>query len=108
MSRYIDADKLADGIKLSIKSWGRDCNSNAPKMVTAYQDVLYRVEAAPTADVVEVRHGEWQRWKNHPTIYGKDTLYVCSECTAKFLIESRYCAHCGAKMDGERREQNEG
>ena len=54
MSRYIDADKLSESIKLSIKSWGRDCNSNAPKMVTAYQDVLYRLERAPTADVVEV------------------------------------------------------
>lgn len=50
--RYIDADKLIEGLKLSIKSWGRDCNSKAPTIVWAYQDVLYRVGNMPTADVV--------------------------------------------------------
>ena len=47
MKRYIDADKLAEGLKLSIASWGRDCNSRAPIIRTTYQEVLYRVENAP-------------------------------------------------------------
>ena len=128
MSRYIDADKLAEGIKLSIKSWGRDCNSNAPKMVTAYQDVLYRVEAAPTADVVEVRHSNI-KWVNRPisaqcaTVvdeYGKEhygmihgliknnPVGYCEEC-GKRLDDTfmNFCPNCGARMDG-RRSENEG
>ena len=57
----------------------------------------------PTADVVEVRHGEWMK--------SKDDFYVCSECgtccqyTPYFdhieYWECRYCQHCGAKMDGK-------
>lgn len=57
MSRYIDADKLKHSIELSIKSWGRDCNSNAPRMVGAYQTVLYDLERMPPADVVEIPEG---------------------------------------------------
>ena len=112
MSRYIDADKLAEGIKLSIRSWGRDCNSNAPKMVTAYQDVLYRVEAARTADVVEVRHGGWK--DRYDEKYA-NRLYECSLCgeiapegTVYDELErplrqqmlSPYCPNCGADMRG--------
>lgn len=48
---------------------------------------------APTADVVEVRHGEWLNGV---------TGYACSVCnkqepTKRFL----YCPNCGAKMDGK-------
>ena len=68
-----------------------------------YKDSVKRVlMQAPTADVVEVRHGEWLVWENLPnTIYGRDTLFVCSECTAKFANTSKYCPYCGAKMDME-------
>ena len=41
----------------------------------------------------------WEKWENYPTIYGKDTLYVCSLCSAKFVDTSRYCANCGAFME---------
>ena len=67
------------------------------------------VERQPAADVVEVRHGEWI-FKE----YGEDTytnltrIYECSLCgrTIECLNEADepYC-HCGAKMDGERKEQ---
>ena len=51
MARYIDADDLLKTLELSIKSWSRDCNSNAPKMVLAYKDVVERIKLLPTADV---------------------------------------------------------
>lgn len=56
----------------------------------------------PTADVVEVRHGCWVR-------YGYDALQ-CSLCGAvnTNFIGNNFCPRCGAKMDGERREENEG
>lgn len=41
----------------------------------------------------------WEEWKNYPVIYGRDTLYVCSLCSAKFTEISRYCPCCGAFMD---------
>ena len=52
------------------------------------------------ADVVEVRHGVW-----HSTVMRNNE---CSLCHDKYHFTYPYCPTCGAKMDGERREQNEG
>lgn len=67
------------------------------------------VHRTPTADVVEVRHGYWTA---HPA------SYECSICENEFFVEGyaedydavedwdlHYCPNCGAKMDGERKEQ---
>lgn len=49
---------------------------------------------APTADVQEVRHGEW--------IISSDGYYpYCSECWKEPKEISEFCPHCGAKMDKE-------
>ena len=97
MSRYIDADKVMEEIN-------RIGGHNLCDWETIGVKAL--IERQPSADVVEVRHGEW----------GFDGLgWTCSECgeyalanKAKLQVHSDYCPHCGAKMDGERRDQNEG
>lgn len=35
-----------------------------------------------------------------------DIIYICSECEAHNFDESPYCPNCGAKMDGERKEND--
>ena len=58
--------------------------------------ILAIVDAQPTADVVEVRHG---RWKN-----GGNGLYdTCSACEKEIYlaIPMNYCPECGARMDKE-------
>lgn len=65
----------------------------------------------PSADVVEVKHGEW--------IYGESEEghdgYRCSECgefipweydeyDVDFIKEAHYCPNCGARMDGKGRD----
>lgn len=58
--------------------------------------ILAIVDAQPTADVVEVRHG---RWKN-----GGNGLYdTCSACDKEIYlaIPMNYCPECGARMDKE-------
>ena len=57
----------------------------------------------PSADIVEVRHGEWK-------VYFDGKELMCSSCKATFWDEdgnggTNYCPHCGAKMDGGRREE---
>ena len=53
----------------------------------------------PTADVVEVRHGEW--------VDVGHGMYACSNCYYERLMIAtteegrRYCPACGAKMDVE-------
>lgn len=92
MARYIDADKLiAEYDRVHIGPPG-----GARKLM----------EEAPTADVVEVKHGEWIHTDNANRWTGKDE---CSECTyhtwdREDLSHYNYCPHCGAKMDGGKAE----
>ena len=85
MSRYIDADEL---IQLGLQDG-------------AYEYVsVQEIADFPTADVVEVVHGEWI-----PIDVG-DCCYRCSVCNfvrdAYLLEEDNYCPNCGARMDGEK------
>jgi PHP family Zn ribbon phosphoesterase len=69
-------------------------------------DIFKALEDAPTADVVEVRHGRWGNGEK-----GAYRKTVCSRCgtTAPYekikrgyhiMWRSNYCPNCGAKMDG--------
>ena len=56
---------------------------------------------APTVDAVPVRHGKWEM---KPDPYGFfDEIPVCTECgcTTKMREKTKYCPHCGARMDEE-------
>ena len=64
------------------------------------------IETIPTADVVEVKHGEWKH--KRATIDGEH-YFCCSKCGREVSVNMYdnpsvtkfypYC-HCGAKMDG--------
>jgi rubrerythrin len=61
-----------------------------------------RLMALPSADVVEVVHGEWINAypdiePNPMFMYG-----ICSQCGFEQSISDKlnYCPNCGAKMDG--------
>lgn len=67
--------------------------------------VLYNnetIDRIPSADVVEVRHGRWEK-KDDP--YGFfDKIPVCSECgcTTELRKQYAYCPNCGADMRGDK------
>ena len=100
MARYIDADKLL-----------KEFEVDTSKDVMDISDVIFGavtsiIEKQPTADVVEVKHGEWingryngyNDWKSF-----KETVYetMCSVCGRYSQEYGRgYCPNCGAKMDG--------
>lgn len=56
----------------------------------------------PAAEVVEVRHG---RWEKHPQSNEDDPVYTCSLCKLNVSgFEKRwikYCPNCGVRMDKE-------
>lgn len=91
MSRLIDADKAIEWIDIEYPKLDR-------------QDMKQMINAQPTADVVEVVHGEWIKADLMPR------SAKCSECncwiTRHTITENwfRYCPHCGAKMDGKKVE----
>lgn len=90
MTRYIDAEKLINRMK----------QDPLFPLVDRY-GVLGVIEAEPTADVVEVKHGKWVEKPQ------ADGLNGCSICGIMRFGESNYCPNCGAKMDGGSDEQEE-
>jgi hypothetical protein len=57
-------------------------------------------------DAVEVVHGRWIE-KQEPITWCEDDVeifYECSVCQCQNFGESPYCPNCGAKMDGERKD----
>lgn len=81
MARYIDADSIPFYLH---KGWDL--------FIADKQDI----DKIPTADVVEVKHGEWL-----PT--NDDNKKLCSRCDVIHLIaqypngQANYCPNCGAK-----------
>lgn len=112
MNRYIDAEKIRF-FPLSVKICGNKYDiygAEPERVITEIHDIVaYKgdIDAIPTADVEEVRHGRW--------ING-----VCSNCkTDKPIVrvymrrsepiyeydgKLNYCPNCGARMDKEKEE----
>lgn len=94
MPRYIDADNInLKGISVFDQNL---------EILISLSDVRKALQMTPTADVQEVRHGNWVKVSEHMPIYN------CSICLNRNLFKngnnvfSNFCPHCGAKMDGER------
>ena len=90
MPRYIDVDKLiAEYDRVHIGPAG-----GARKLM----------EDAPTADVAEVKHGEWIE-VNHTGTNRRHIKYTTKKCSVCGYYNGRrktkHCPNCGAKMDGE-------
>ena len=95
MARYIDADEVLN---------------NLPDDLPYKSSVKRVLHQAKTADVVEVKHAYWKETthittsKRNREIHSK--LYNCSYCDApNGRKKSSFCHWCGAKMDGERKEE---
>ena len=84
--RLIDADDLLD--LFYVASAGQD-----EEFVKTVEMV---VDETPTADVVEVKHGEW----SIAIGYDINKKVKCSVCELMTYEPTAYCPHCGAKMDG--------
>ena len=100
MPRYIDADKAEE----FIKSYGKGAISDGQTMLDPVDDIILLakgIDLIPTADVVEVKHGEWFLLDE----CANEGVY-CSVCRKKLYrteyanqkIKSKFCPNCGAKM----------
>lgn len=98
MSRYIDADKAVE----MIKNYGKGAISDGYKSLDPVDDIVYLaqgIDMIPTADVAEVKHGEWIKDRNRR---------ICSKCDFKYWANGgflfNYCPNCGARMRGNQNE----
>lgn len=95
MSRYIDAEILKESLveQRDYKTPNLTELINEA-MTSAFRIAIREVDLVPTADVEEVKHGQW--------IICSDGYYpYCSNCKTepKSRILTKYCPDCGAKMD---------
>ena len=94
MAEYIKKETVVD-----IFNAKADMALGTPKEV--FHAAVKMVELLPAADVVEVVHARWIA----PLFGPFDTPVTCSRCNTLHRIPTGFCSACGAKMDGERREQ---
>lgn len=89
MAEYIDRTDLI-----------KNLNKFAPEHYTALINQL--IMKQPTADVVEVKHGEWKKIEcgtictNCNRVYDNDFEFSYKQINEYF----KQCPECGAKMDG--------
>lgn len=103
---YIEKEALIEWLEL-VDGCIADGTVEAP---TLYKQIITDIKNFGAADVVEIRHAYWKETthitesKRGREIHSK--LYNCSNCDApNGRKKSSYCHWCGAKMDGERREE---
>jgi DNA-directed RNA polymerase subunit RPC12/RpoP len=107
MAEYIDREALMQKMLTKLRDW-KQKQVDYDSFVSGYAQGCIDVENAPTAEVTEVKHGEWIEFEDNIL----DTLYQCSVCKEEFvLIEGtpsenlwKYCPNCGARMDGKEKD----
>ena len=98
MAEYIDREALVEKIKGKAFNLSLVRSLYPDQSARALYGIAEDIEKIPTADVVEVRHGEWEQGDYY------DVGDVCSLCDYDSQIENctdNYCPNCGAKMDGK-------
>lgn len=94
MAEYIEREALLEDIEEERpENWtNSEAERQAENDFFKYRDI---VKIQPTADVVEVKHGEW--------VYDHWCEFKCSVCGHFSNTNPRgkenYCPNCGVKMD---------
>lgn len=102
MAEYIDREALFRDIESSVVFSVR--NAPSAEMRGAHK-ITERIRCAPAADVVEVKHGRWEKSEDD---YCGLNIIQCSLCREEWCFECdddvkgmnyHYCPNCGAKME---------
>ena len=116
---YIKREDAITGLKaLWDKIHEEDCLID-PDCKYGIDESIKAINNLSCADAVEVRHGHWLYTDDDDNwIY--DT-YRCSECRQQITVDAKrrcdiglviedmeYCPYCGARMDGERKDGDNG
>lgn len=106
---YIEREALIEKLQ-EVEIGFRHCGVGiASALASGVRAAIEKTKSLPTADVVEVKHGEWS--KDQEDVYWGNHLIkrYCSICGGRpyydrirdTFILTPYCPYCGAKMDGK-------
>jgi predicted RNA-binding Zn-ribbon protein involved in translation (DUF1610 family) len=107
---YIDVDEfeyviLNEDIEVNHKCTDLENYVNGANQFR--QQMKNAIRKQPTADVAEVKHGEWVVDVMQCAEYS-EKIYFCSACRNwdawGETEKTNYCPNCGAKMDGGKAE----
>ena len=104
MERYIKVSLLLQRLT--------GINSTIEQGIKYYNSVYNLIQEIPSADVAEVKHGEWI---HEPPYYALNGKYLksseCSNCHSVFVSDANepyfdhpYCCECAAQMDRSKKK----
>ena len=102
MKEYIEREALLEDIGETVLFSVRGGAKLPTPEMRGSNKVIDRIKSAPTADVVEVRHGEWVKNESVADVCGE---YRCSLCGFMYCEADpkyppyKYCPECGAKNE---------
>lgn len=92
MKEYIEKDRAVSVSYMYCHTVDGQC-CGPDDVVELYEEL----KDIPAADVVEVRHGRWEKVRVNPAAIE----FCCSECGHQSVLGwDNYCSNCGARMDG--------
>ena len=114
MAEYIEREALLKKICNSCDGYCDIVDCDCVNCKSEHRcDFVVEIADAPTADVVEVKHGEWLQ-TTEPLGWNDVECVECSVCHDSWIMDEdlcledyathwHYCPTCGAKMDAERK-----
>ena len=113
MIEYMETEYIKKPVlKIAVKSYFKHLINKGKYKIDvndANADINRIISELPAADVAEVKHGYWKPTGRKLTcsVCGH-RMYIGTDDVAILMEEaalSKYCFHCGAKMDGERKTE---
>ena len=98
MARYIDANKIKERLEI-ISAVGDSWYEMG--INRGLERAKIEIDMLPTADVEEVKRGEWEEQR---TIFMDNEItlgFRCTACDLTSSAQSLYCPNCGADMRGD-------
>ena len=77
-----------------------------PEYKHAFLNVQEMVNTMPTIVAEPVRHGHWIKVLGGNGLVSTIRCSECDNCDNPSYIQGNYCWFCGAKMDGEKDDEN--
>ena len=117
MSDYISREALKEAFDNADADVLEDYGDGACDWGFGRQNVREVIDSVPSADVEPVRHSYWESYDTSQYM-GTDEFgepkwrpgrfYICHnrKCRRKTVVKSNYCPNCGAKMKGDKSDDN--